>query len=214
MRTEVIIKTWLTLDELDDAQREQAFALWKSQRMDDPWLFDDVVTTVMGTVEALVKLAGLSIKDWQMGDPAGHNYVRLERWSDHTSDYPDDVFQLSGARALAYWHNNVLDALRVPWVGPERWRVAKYGVGYRAGKVKPCPLTGMWPDDDALDVVITAIMDGDTLGEAIERLGLWAASVIEVEHNYHTGRIAFEDESGGHLCEYRVDDAGTVVEVA
>lgn len=90
----------------------------------------------------------------------------------------DDPPRISGARRCMAWlENNILEPLRIPWHGPQRWQVAKYGAGYRPGQIKPCPWTGVCFDEDLLDEMRDLAREGTspqewrrTLCDAAERM--------------------------------------------
>jgi hypothetical protein len=124
------------------------------------------------SLKALVKAAGAKLKDWNLGAYNRGNHISVE--------FPqDEAGELYGPRAIAWIENNLLDTLRVPWRGKERWELAKYGSAYRAGKIKPCPFTGYCSDDEYLDALRKSVRSGSTLKESFEALAFTCAEILE-----------------------------------
>lgn len=111
----------------------------------------------------------------------------------------DDILDLSGPRALAWLENHILSPLRIPWSGPERRRLARFGPYYRPGLVKPCPLTGVCYDEDLLSTLACTLRDGATVREAIQAFFHTARTLIAQEQeNFESIEYATEvaEQSG------------------
>lgn len=120
-----------------------------------------------------------------------------------------DAGDLRGSRAFAWIENRILSPLRIPYRGPDRWRLSRYGDGYRAGCVKPCPFTGYCADDHLLDQLRKAVRSGDSLREAFEAVISAAVRLEEAEREYAFGDEGFVDAADSNGWEFRED--GTLV---
>lgn len=193
MREEV--RLWARYEELTEVQQTQAFEVWAADRqgLEIPWL-DETHDSLKGLLDAL----GVQAM-WDIG-PFQHSSLKLR--GDH------NWFSLTGARALGWWENNVLSPHRVPWTGKERWKMSKYG--QRAGEIISCPFTGYFLDDLLLRKVQEALVDGDSLRQAVEGLASVVASVLEEEYEYSVSRDAYLEQADWY--EYRIED-GRVCEI-
>lgn len=186
---------WRGLKSLSGAF-ERAFESYKNAQAEEGpacWWTGEL----MDSVKALFDAAGVEMADWSIG-MYSPSYIR----ADFRGEYAEETEKLSGPRALAWIENNLLSGLRVPWTGPRRAELRKYGAGYYAGQVKPCPFTGICYDDDLLNRLMESIKAGDTLAEAFEGLAIEARKIAESEDEYEREEAYFLDHAAANGYEY------------
>lgn len=151
---------------------------------DIPWM-DETVESL----KAVFAHAGIRPRDWSIG-PCSPCYVTFDRF---------DGDDLTGPRAMAWLENRVFGPLRIPFEGPRRWSLAKYGEYYRPGMVKPCPFTGYCADEDYLESLREYIAGGQTIRDAFKALADVAGRLIESDCESATSEEAFLEaaEVGG-----------------
>lgn len=157
MRT--ICKDVYKYDELSAGAKSRARDWYREASASDNYVLDEM----MDSLKALFKAANIKIKDWSVGAYNRNNYVSFDM---------GDAGELTGARALAWLENNLLDGLRITRAEfmAKRRDYLKYGDSYRVGKIKPCPFTGVCYDDDLLDSLRADVKSGDTLKDAFSNL--------------------------------------------
>jgi hypothetical protein len=120
-------------------------------------------------------------------------------------DCPDEYEHIEGLRALAWMENRILSPLRIPWQGPRRWMVARYGAYYRPGMVPPCPFTGVCCDDDLLDDLRDSIRSGMSVADALRALQDTAERIGEREAEAAAEPDYFIEHADANELEYRSD---------
>lgn len=148
------------------------------------------------SLHALEKLSGIRLDTDSRGE-----CVRV--------DGLGDAEGLTGPRAMAWMEHHVFGPLRIPWHGPKRWKVAKYGDAYRAGRVPPCPLTGYCADEDFLEALCKHVREGATLKDAFRWLPGVGEKLLEQEAEYQFGPEGFTETADANGWEFRED--GTLV---
>lgn len=138
------------------------------------------------SLKAVVKAAGLTLRDWSLGAYKRNNFIEVHFSSDEVAD-------LSGKRAFAWLENNLFAQFRVSFQGRERWKLSKFGAGYRPGCIKPCPLTGYCADEDYLQSLRDDVKSGCTLKEAFENLESVCAKLLEAEAESQSSVESFEE---------------------
>lgn len=150
----------------------------------------------MDSLKACVSHAGFRIRDYSIG---AHSHCSLELAGD------DSILDLRGPRALAWFENHYLSLLRIPWAGPGRDTVRRYGYWYRPGMVRPCPFTGYCFDDDCIEHVGKRLKDGDTVREAFESLAPVVGKQWEGELDYLRSPEGFLDMAEANEWEFSED---------
>lgn len=158
---------------LERYQNEQAEVFWADETIE--------------SMKEVFKASGIALREYNIDYswPSG-SAVRF--------DMENDVFDLTGVRAQAWLENNLLSGLRIPFYGPKRWEVAKYGSYYRPGMIKPCPFTGYCADDDFLESLQKDIKDGECLGDAYKNLAVEAGKMLESELEYQNSEEHFLEQ--------------------
>ena len=135
-----------------------------------PWM-DEIIQSL----KEVFSYSGIKLTNWEIG-----------AWCySHVSfDLDEDIGNLSGARALGWLENNLLSYLRIPWYGEKRNKVRKYGSEYHAGKIKPCPFTGFFADEDFINSLKEDLKDGGCIQDAYSNLADVAKELIEAENEY------------------------------
>lgn len=156
-----------------DLTNEQQQILVKRETADretspypSPWTAE-----ILDSLKAVIKASGLTLADYDLGPHNRGNFLRVSG--------DEDALALSGPRALAWLENNLLGPLRIPWTGPKRRDLARYGRYYRPGLVAPCPFTGVYCDEDYLDALRTNLRDGMSIYAAYNALAGTAATLME-----------------------------------
>lgn len=171
---------------------ERALENWRN-RGDIAWQ-EETFDSLKGLIEA----AGVKLRNYNLG--------AYNRGNGLTVEFPEEGAEdLTGARALAWLENNLFGPLRIPWRGGERWRLAKYGSAYRAGKVKPCPFTGYCADEEYIDALRESVRGGDTLKEAFEGLADTYATILEREIEDQNSPDYFCEHADGNDLEFEED---------
>lgn len=131
---------------------------------------------IFDSFKAVYKHAGITLKDYSLGLHC-HSYVRI--------DIDDNVKMLSGARALAWLENNFLYQFRVTRSEYLKNRKHYFSYGYRVGKIKDCPMTGICFDEDYIYTLINSIKSGDSLGDCFKyRMPETYCKLLEAEYEY------------------------------
>ena len=150
----------------------------------------------MDSFKAVFKAARIRLKDYSIGGRGTGCKVVFST---------DEAGELTGARAMAWLENNLFSGLRLPYTGARRWELSKYGSYYRAGMVKPCPLTGYCADEDFLDSLKKSVKSGDDLKSAFEHLAAVAARLIESESENQAGEEYFLDHAEANGFKFSED---------
>lgn len=148
---------------------------------------------VMDSLKGLFKAAGIKLTDWKIG-AYSYSHVKFDM---------GDAAELDGRRAWAWLENNLFSALRVPYRGPARWDVAKYGEHYRPGMIKPCPFTGVCFDDDFLDQLRANVRAGMNLEDAFSDMADVARRIMEKEYEAEQSEEYFIDEAEANEYEFK-----------
>lgn len=150
---------------------------------------------VFASLKATVAAFGASLKDWCIG-AYSRSYVKV--------DGDDDVLALSHNRAWAKYEKAVAPH-RIPWSGPRRREVAKYGTFYRPDMVEPCPFTGVCYDDDMLESIRKDLRGGCTLRDALRNLADTAQGILEREAEARATEEYFVEYATDNGTEFRAD---------
>jgi len=183
--------------ELTEDIQEKVIERERSKREeygDIPWL-EETVDSLKALINAI---HGITLKDWNIGAYNQNNYIRIDFDEDATGE-------LTGKRAFAWLENNLLSYLRIPWYGKERWKLSKYGSYYRAGMVKPCPFTGYCFDEDLLDLLKKALLQGDTVKDALLGLADETRFMLEKEAEYYMSEEAIKEDLENNGENYTED---------
>lgn len=190
-----ITVTLYTAEELKSANPEafeKAFERFQSQQDEIFWT-DETIESLKETF----KHSNIDLEDYNL-DAAypTHSFIRF--------DMDNDVYDLSGVRAQAWLENNLLSDLRIPFSGPRRWEVAKYGSYYRPGMIKPCPFTGYCADEDFLESLQNDIKAGKCLGDAYKNLAHVAGTLLSNELEYQTSEEHFLEQDFQYTIDGRL----------
>lgn len=175
---------------------DRAFQKYRDHIDEVPWSNE-----IVDSLKSLCKAAGVSLRDWSLG-AYSPSYIRVEFPDRSEYFYGGVIKDLTGQRAVAWLENNLYGRLRIPWTGPRRWEVAKYGDGYRPGQIKPCPFTGVCYDEDYMDALNEAVRKGETLQEAFEGLGDTARHLLEIELDDEQSEERFLDSAEANDWQY------------
>lgn len=181
-------------DELSDEAKATARDWLRDATASDTYVLDEMIDSL----KALFKASGIKLVDWSIGAYNQNNYVKFDL---------GDAADLTGARAMAWLENNLFDRLRITPAEFEKKRkeYMSYGEGYRIGKIKPCPLTGMGYDEDLLDAIRKSISSGETLKEAFKGLADHIAKMFETEVEYQNKDEQVEENIRANEYEFTVD---------
>lgn len=171
---------------------KRAVRNWQDNAHEIPWVYE-----TCESLKQCVKMAGLKLRDWNLGPYNRNNFIRIE-WN-------DDVANMDGARAFAWLENNLFAQFRIPWKGQGRDSVRKYGKDYRPGLVKPCPLTGYCADEDYLTELRDAVKHGSSLESAFEGLADICQKLLEEELDAYMSEEYFAEHADCNELQFTED---------
>lgn len=154
--------------ELSEEAKEKALQDFRGKQTDIFWI-DETIESLKSLFE---NCSGISLKDYSLGEY--NSWIRVEFAN-------EEVENFTGKRAMAWLENNLLSNIRTSYYGEKRKELRKYGNGYYAGKIKPCPFTGYCVDDDLLDDLLKEIKEGTDLKTAFEGLATTIQKIIQNE---------------------------------
>lgn len=196
MPTQKTVTVW-RFDELSDKAKARALNDWNSKR-DEVFWSDEIIESLKAVFK---HTQGVRLKDWELGI-CSRSFVKI-------AFDQEEAETLTGPRALAWLENNLLAGLRIPYRGNERWSVSKYGASYRAGMIKPCPLTGVCFDEMFLDSLIESVKKGEELREAFEGLAGVAEKMLNDENDAQNSEEYFADHCDANGYEF--DENGKMI---
>jgi hypothetical protein len=171
-----IIVTTYKFSELQEEAKQHAIDAYRemlAQHGEIPWA-DDVVNSAKGAFDAM---DGVTLVDYSIGiGSSSYLVVRFDN---------DDIANLIGRRAFAWYENHFIGKYRITWSGISRRNTAKFGTSYRPGMVKPCPFTGYYFDDVIVAHVFNALKEGYTIKYALKWIAQLAESELEREWEYY-----------------------------
>lgn len=125
-------------------------------------------------------------------------------WNGNPTRFDDEIGALRGPRAMAWAENNLVGALRIPWKGARRNRVREYGNAYYAGKVRPCPWTGFYADDEFLRTFLNTIREGASLDDAAQEIPAAFRKLVRQEWDQYLNEETIREdltEGGAEFLE-------------
>ena len=144
-----------------------------------------------------------------------HQHIHGHFWTDEIWDSynalikhigtPPDSDEFDLRRSLAWLENHVLEPLRVGWTGKKRKDYRRYGQGYRAGQIKPCPFTGVCFDDALLYFLVKEVKDGANPRSAVRWLAEERDRLIEAEVEHQSSDAYIREELEVKEAEYTRD---------
>ena len=195
-----------TFDELTGKARERALKALPDADC------DYTLEECMESLQALCKLAGVTLKDWSIGPDRSWLKVDLDHTAGCDRDY--DLGELAGPRAVAWIENNIFGRLRTSWrpatvpLNDEWARIhGKYARRYeKPGEVPSCPLTGVCFDEDLLSAFRGRDMT-ITLRARFESLAGIISKIAESELEYQEGE-GREERAEAHYDSALFDGHG------
>lgn len=169
MRTQEI--TIYSFNELSDESKQRARERYRANNYETMWA-DEILDSLKTLFEVC---SGITLKNYDLGYRGSGLKIEFSQ---------EEAGALSGKRAIAWLENNLLSTLRVPYRGPQRTKLRQYGADYYAGKIKPCPLTGVCYDEDYLSALRNDVNNGNTLIDSFRWLGNKYNELIEAEESY------------------------------
>lgn len=115
-----------------------------------------------------------------------HFGIFKKNMASYSHIYDSDRFDnIIGKRAIAYFENNLFTHYRIRYKSKERWRLSKYGSSYRAGKIIPCPFTGVCFDDDYINYINESLKEmNNSVTDILNGLLELRKRLIESEEEY------------------------------
>jgi hypothetical protein len=151
---------------------------------------------IMESLKAVFKASGINLRDWSI-DGYGYSYVKF--------DMETETGDLAGTRAQAWLENNLLADLRIGYNAANRWELSQYGSYYRAGKIAPCPFTGVCYDEDFLNALVESVNGGDSIEEAYSSLASVSGKLFASEWEDQLSEEYFTDYADANEWEYDED---------
>ena len=172
---EITLKLY-SINELSEESKQKAIEIYRENNTEVFWA-NETLDSLKGLFNAC---NGIKLKDYSLGEYNSSLKIEFSQ---------DEVEDLTGKRAFAWLENNLLSYLRIPFHSlsdkdSKRRKLSQYGRYYRAGMIKPCPLTGYCADEDFLDSLKKDIKSGMTLGDSFRGLADEYQKIInnEIEH--------------------------------
>ena len=159
-----------TFDELSEESQEKAIENYREYTISDPIPWSN---EIFDSMKAIFDLLHIKLLDWQLGAHC-YSYIKFE--------IDQDTGDLSGSRAIGWIENNLIDLLRVTRGSYLKNRKDYFRYGYRVGKVKDCPLTGVCFDHDFLDSLLDSIKSGMTIKDSLSGLADTYQRLLEREY--------------------------------
>lgn len=167
---QTIETTLYSFDELSDDAKATVIANRIKAAQEDSYLLENSSQEMVDSLKAVTEACGLRLKDWSFG-----TYCR--NWKCSVSNY--DLEDMSGNRALA-WFLRIL--LNHGYDRPKHFQDMKFpGV---------CAFTGVCFDDDVVETVWNALLDGDTVAQAFDQVAYRFCQILEAEYDYLTSEEA------------------------
>lgn len=180
------------VSELNEEALKLAHEKFKDAKDETFWA-DEIAQSLKDTIDAI---DGVQLTNWELGAYC-HSSIEIS--------INDDIIDMEGPRAMAWIEHNFLSHLRIPWRGPKRWEVAKYGRYYRSGKVPPCPFTGVCFDDDFIDALLKNINEGNSLYDSIMWLKNTCQRLLEMEYDDQNTLEYFKDHASANEYAFLED---------
>lgn len=201
MKTKII--ELYTAQELRDKFPE-SFERALKRHAEDVGRFDADIwgSEIWGSIKGACRAAGVEIKDYSLG---AYSPSSISVRFPHKYDGYGDPGDLSGPRAMTWLENNLFGPCRITPKKAAEYRSERYGKYYRAGRIKPCPFTGICYDDDIIERLARCIKDGDTLREAFEGLADYYRKQLESEIEANSTAEAFIEHAAVNDMEFRED---------
>lgn len=158
-----------------------------------PWQYE----TLSSLKELFKRTNGVKLLDYSLG-LCSYSYLKIDM--DHGAD-------LTGARALGWLENNLLNGLRLSrqkFLSGRR-DYLRYGRHYRTGKIPPGPLTGYYADDVYIEAVRESIVKGHTLKEAFLSLANVYIELFQGEYDFYISEECIKEELHGSSEEYTLE---------
>lgn len=156
---------------------------------------------IIDSLKAVFKAANMKLTNYKIDGICGYSSLSF--------DGLGDAEDLTYKRAFAWLENNLFSGLRIKYspisAKGNRFKLAEYGQHYRAGMIKPCPLTGVCFDEDFLDALRDEIKSGSTLKEAFKSLADVAGKLRKQENDYQQTEEYFLDHAESNGYEYDED---------
>ena len=186
-----ITVTLYTLDELKlraESVYDKLYEKWKDQELQypSPWCDE-----ILQSLEAWCKLLDFRLTSYNIC-PYYYSYIHVESIYDGDES---EIENVHGRRAIAHVMNNLHSRYTIPYSCKHKdyKKFMKYGKEYRAGKIKPYPLTGYYVDELLINKTIEAIKRGDTLKEALESLAYVIRDEMESDQEQQCSEESFLD---------------------
>lgn len=150
---------------------ENAHNHWKEDHASDIFWIDEIVESF----KAIFQHSGIRIYKYELGGGYSHSFVRF--------DMDNEVYNLSGNRALAWLENNLFSGLRVnkKFINRVKEYSGKWYDFTKYGEIPSCPFTGVCYDEDLIESLKKDILSGENLGDAYKNLADKASELIEAE---------------------------------
>jgi len=182
--------------ELSKEAKEKALQKYREYNQEIFWQ-EEMLESLKGLFK---NCSGISLKDYSLGEY--NSWIKV----DFTNE---EVENFTGKRAMAWIENNLLYNIRISYYGEKRKELRKYGSYYYAGKIKPCPFTGVCYDEDLLDDLLKEIKEGTDLKTAFEGLATIYQKIINDEIEYENSEEYIREHFEAN--EYEFDKEGNQI---
>ena len=206
MRT--ITKNIYTFNELSEEAKEKTIFDYREGTTEIFWA-DEILESLKGLFE---NCSSVELKDYSLGEYNSSIDVRF---------YNEETEEISGKRAFAWIENNLLCNIRykqgISHIKERVWtsdcvKSVDRKDGYflnNAGKIKECPFTGYYADDDFLDSLLKDIREGADLKTAFEGLASEYQKIINNEIDYQNSEEYIIEHMEAN--NYKFDENGEMI---
>ena len=197
MRT--VTHTYYTFEELTSEAQSNAIRHERTARERDsycPWM-DETIASLKSLIAACY---GVQLRDWSIGPERYRSYLKL------AFEY-EETRELRGARAFAWFENNLYQGLRKSWYNrwPREKRQKWFGYGYRPEAIPDCPFTGYCHDDTLLACIQSELRKGANVGEVFEALLNATCDAIDAELVYYYSDEAIREDLIANEYEFTAE---------
>ena len=154
----------LSYSELSEEAKEKAMEHLQDSVRNDPYLLENTSAELIQTMQAIAKMMGGKLSDYSFGEYCRGHKMRIEL----PYQYPDE-----GTRLLAVFTRGLIEN---GYDRPRHFHEQEFP--------GTCGLTGVYCDDDLLDVIHSSLVRGDSWDCACDSAAYRAGQILEEERDY------------------------------
>lgn len=187
----ITVYSSIELKELDPDAFSRAYDKWVQDQYGFGLNWQD---EIMDSLKAIFEYSDINLRDWEISD-SSPSYVKFSM--------DNEVYELTGQRAIAWLENNLLGQFRykdgIKHIKERIWKSECItnparpdgAFIHKVGELKSCPMTGVCFDEDFLESLQKDIRAGDSIGEAYKNLAQVASELFSAEWKQQTSEEEF-----------------------